>query len=152
MDNLKSTEQSGQSVPVSANGSPVPSGQVETDKRKKGRLGLIIGLAVGIPVVIIAAIFLITFLSPSMVGITEHANDALTQANALSIATAVNAYNALNPSAEQIDTNEELATAAADGSEGVLGNLWPDGISDVDAALGLIEFDDGVAVVTSSSD
>jgi len=150
MDDLKSTENSGQAAPPPAYAAQPDT--AEAAKKRKRRLGLIIGLSVGIPVLVLATIFLVAFLTPSVIGMNEHVNDALTRANAGNIALAVNTYNMLNSDADPIDTKEELAAAAADGSDGVLGNLWPEGITDIDSALALIEFQNGTATVVTPAD
>lgn len=152
MDSIKSAQTSGQTAPASPYTPPASLDPVEADKKRKRRLGLIIGLSVGIPVLVITALILVFIYSPQIIGMTENANAAVTNADARSIATGVNAYNALNPDADPIDTKEELAAAAADGSAGVLGPFWPESVTDVDAALQLIEFENSVATVITPAD
>ena len=105
-------------------------------------------------IVVIAIIAILAAIAiPMFIGLTDKANTAVAQANAHSIATAVNSYNAMNPSANAIDTAEELASAAADGNDGVLVGLWPEGIGDnLDTALGLLDISNGIWVVDTSGD
>ncbi len=115
-------------------------------KNKKGFT--IIELIVVIAIIAILAAIAI----PTFIGLTEKANTAVAQADARSIATAVNSYNAMNPNLGDalIDSADELAAAA--GSDGVLKGFWPEGLTAdaTAAALELISFSNGVAVVDTS--
>lgn len=104
-------------------------------KNKKGFT--IIELIVVIAIIAILAAIAI----PSFIGITEKANNAVATADARSIATAINSWNALNPNANQIDTAAEIVAAN-------LAGLWPEGLTDEAAAVALISFNNGVAIVT----
>ena len=89
-------------------------------------------------IVVIAIIAILAAIAiPSFIGITDSANAKVDLANARNIATAINAYNALNPNLAQI--------AATDGAQATLTsvNLWPEGLTDateISDALGMITF------------
>ena len=109
-------------------------------KNKKGftLIELIVVIAI---LAILAAIAI-----PTFAGITENANQEVLAANARSIATAVNAHNALNPNS--------LITALDATSIGTLttANLWPTGLpasgtADYTATLAKVQISTaGVAV------
>ena len=99
-------------------------------------------------IVVIAILAILAAIAiPTFTTITKDANDKVAVANARNIATAINAYNALNPNATQI--------SAASGSQSTLegAGLWPSGLSAADAtkATALITFSNGVAVVTTTA-
>ena len=97
-------------------------------------------------IVVIAIIAILAAIAiPSFIGITAEANSAVAIANARSIATAINSYNALNPNGTLIAEEADLDAAALPGT---LAGLWPQGMDDVQGALDLIDFSSGVAVVT----
>ena len=89
-------------------------------KNKKGFT--IIELIVVIAIIAILAAIAI----PTFVGLTEKANAAVAQADARSLATAANSWNALNPNdANPIDTTAEIIS-----SNTALTGLYPEGLSD----------------------
>ncbi len=104
-------------------------------KNKKGftLIELIVVIAI---LAILAAIAI-----PTFSGITNSADERVELANARSIATAYNAYNALHPDAK-------LGAVADSQDELVAAGLWPSGIAAGDLAdsLAMISVTNGVAV------
>lgn len=111
-------------------------------KNKKGFT--IIELIVVIAIIAILAAIAI----PTFIGLTDKANTAVATADARSIATAINAWNALNPNETQIGASDLSDTGALATK---LSGLWPEGITDAATAVGLISFSNGVAIVNTSS-
>ena len=112
-------------------------------KNKKGftLIELIVVIAI---LAILAAIAI-----PSFVGITDQADAKVALANARNIATAVNAYNNLNPSAHLADdVTLEAAQAAIEGI-----NMWPADLSgdDATAAWALITISGGIAIAAEAA-
>jgi type IV pilus assembly protein PilA len=104
---------------------------------RKNRKGFtIIELIVVIAIIAILAAIAI----PTFVGLTEKANNAVATADARSLATAANAWNALNPNEDQVDTTAEITAANLVG-------LYPEGITDATLALTYLNFQNGVWVV-----
>jgi type IV pilus assembly protein PilA len=114
-------------------------------KNKKGftLIELIVVIAI---LAILAAIAI-----PTFSGITKEADAKVVLANARNLATAINAYNNLNPG-EEI-TEAELTVSDLTSK---LGDLYPSGLgaTEAGAALDLIAYSnsDYVAVAGSSSD
>ena len=102
-------------------------------------------------IVVIAILAILAAIAiPTFSGITQSANDKVKLANAKSIATAINAFNNLNPS------NTSLQSKPADytGAKSVVGAaLWPSGLSatDAGAAWPLITITNGVAVAAEAA-
>ena len=102
-------------------------------------------------IVVIAILAILAAIAiPTFSGITNSANDRVKLANAKSIATAINAFNNLNPN------NTSLQTKPAEwtGAQSVVGTaLWPSGLSATDAAAAwpLITITSGVAVASGGS-
>ncbi len=103
-------------------------------------------------IVVIAILAILAAIAiPTFSGITDNANKEVLAANARSIATAVNAYNALNPNA--------MITTLDATSIGTLTteNLWPTGLpasgtADYTATLDRVDISaEGVAVATEAS-
>jgi len=112
-------------------------------RNKKGftLIELIIVIAI---IAILAAIAI-----PSFLGITKQANDKVIIANATNIATAVNAYNALNPD------NMLSGTLSYDATHTALTkdyDLWPKGLDATafDAALPALTWDGNALVVNEN--
>ena len=111
-------------------------------KNKKGftLIELIVVIAI---LAILAAIAI-----PTFSGITSEADAKVDLANARNLATAINAYNNLNPGSEisSIAATEEGRSSLAS----TLVDLYPSGLSDADAvtALGLITITSNVAVAS----
>lgn len=107
---------------------------------KRNRKGFtIIELIVVIAIIAILAAIAI----PSFVGITNDANEKVEIANATMIATAINAYNALNPSSVITDKTSAQATLTT-------AKLWPQDLAAADATKALARVTisaDGVATV-----
>ncbi len=104
-------------------------------KNKKGftLIELIVVFAI---IAILAAIAI-----PTFAGITNEADKAVEIANARSIATAINAYNALNPDS-QIADPDDYATVG--------NNLLPAGLpADLSATLDRITIANGIATVST---
>ena len=110
-------------------------------KNKKGftLIELIVVIAI---LAILAAIAI-----PTFSGITSEADAKVELANARNLATAINAYNNLNPGSE-ISTMPELASLKS-----TLDDLYPSGLSDADAtdALALITITNTVAVAAEAT-
>jgi prepilin-type N-terminal cleavage/methylation domain-containing protein len=98
-------------------------------------------------IIVIAIIAILAAVAiPSFIGITDKANKAVITADATSIATAINAYNAMNPKTMIAggDGGHPAASIAT-----TLGSLWPQGVGDnADAACACITITSGVATVT----
>jgi len=112
-------------------------------RRNKKGFTLIELIVVFAIIAILAAIAI-----PTFAGITNEADKAVQIANATSIATAINAYNALNPSDPPAIVQASLSDAAA--LETKIGtNLWPVGLDDVPGALARIKIENGIATVNT---
>ena len=114
-------------------------------RNKKGftLIELIIVIAI---IAILAAIAI-----PSFIGLTDQANQKVAIANANSICTAVNTWNALHPdSAEQVSSVSagDFSTLKGDLDTAEY-NLWPKGLTSdqFDAACAYIDYTAGVATV-----
>lgn len=78
-------------------------------------------------IVVIAIIGILAAVAiPSFIGLSDKADEAVTLSDARSIATAVNAYNALNPDSKVTATGAENLAAA----KTALGSLWPENVGD----------------------
>ena len=114
-------------------------------KNKKGftLIELIVVIAI---LAILAAIAI-----PTFSGITSEADAKVDLANARNLATAINAYNNLNPGSEiaSITASETGRAALAT----TLDDLYPSGLSATDAvtAMGLITITDTVAVAAEAT-
>ncbi len=101
-------------------------------------------------IVVIAILAILAAIAiPTFVGITDQANERVDLANARLIATEINTYNALNPNLTQIAAADAAAQTTLEGA-----GLWPEGLADLDAtaALALITFSNGVAVVSEAAE
>lgn len=113
-------------------------------KNKKGftLIELIIVIAI---IAILAAVAI-----PSFLGITQKANESVAVANATSIATAINTYNALNPTslvvASDIDTYAHFSAKVG-------ADLAVKGLTETTyaAAIAKITYANNVATVNSGS-
>lgn len=87
---------------------------------------------------------------PSFIGITNKADSTVDLSNARSMATAVNAYNALNPDTKITDgSSTGLASAK---STLTTAGLWPAGIDNEAECWALITItSEGVATAAASS-
>jgi prepilin-type N-terminal cleavage/methylation domain-containing protein len=109
-------------------------------RRNKKGFTLIELIVVFAIIAILAAIAI-----PTFAGITNEADKAVEIANARSIATAINAHNALNPDSQiaSITTASALETAIGP-------NLWPTGLpSDMGLTLNRISISGGIATVNT---
>lgn len=89
---------------------------------------------------------------PSFIGISNEAEATVKLSNARSIATAVNAYNALKPDSKI--TNDAHTQEAVDAAKGTLSSagLWPSGITnELDCWKLILISDDGVATASESN-
>ena len=99
-------------------------------------------------IVVIAILAILAAIAiPTFSGITASADQKVELANARSIATAFNAYNALHPDAPLgavADSQDELTAAG----------LWPSGIAadDLAGSLALITVTNGVAVAAEAAE
>lgn len=98
-------------------------------------------------IVVVAIIGILAAVAiPSFIGLSDKANDAVTLSDARSIATAINAWNALNPTLKVKSGDTAAAT------ETKVGDLWPEGIKNVDAAWAWINItDQGVATAAAAT-
>jgi prepilin-type N-terminal cleavage/methylation domain-containing protein len=112
-------------------------------KNRKGftLIELIVVIAI---LAILAAIAIPTFTS-----ITNKANDNVKVANATSIATAINSFNALNPDDDALASKPESYSTAAT----TVGDLWPSGLSadEYEAAWDLVQVSNRVATIDRGS-
>ncbi len=76
---------------------------------------------------------------PSFIGISDKAEKSVMLADATSIATAINAYNTLEPS-NQVADSAALADAKA-----LVGDLWPINLKDETTAYSWVTISGGVA-------
>jgi len=117
---------------------------------KKNRKGFtLIELIVVIAILAILAAIAI----PTFIGVTKNATDTVVIANARTLVSSINAYNALHPGAEVASI--AATTAGVTALKGTLGTWWPGSLTDTDAvsALGKITYDgtNKVASVTGVS-
>jgi prepilin-type N-terminal cleavage/methylation domain-containing protein len=94
-------------------------------------------------IVVIAILAILAAIAvPAFMGITDEANTSVEIANAKTVATAINAYNALNPNSKITDKSNWSSVGS---------NLLPTGLpSDMSGILGRITISsDGVATVNT---
>ena len=82
---------------------------------------------------------------PSFIGISDKAKESVTLADATSIATAINAYNALEP------TNKVPDSASLDAAKGLVQDLWPKNLKEEAKAYGWVTISGGVATAANPS-
>ena len=101
-------------------------------------------------IVVIAILAILAAIAiPTFTTITKDANDKVAVANARNIATAINAYNALNPT----ESDQITSTTGAQTKLETAG-LWPSGLTatDVSAAVAKISFNSSdVAIVDTGA-
>jgi type IV pilus assembly protein PilA len=107
-------------------------------------------------IVVIAIIAILAAIAiPSFIGITDQANQKVAIANANSIATAVNTWNALHPvAADQVASVAVGDFATLEGKlSGADYDLWPKGMTSdqFDAACAYISYSGGVATVDQTA-
>lgn len=103
-------------------------------------------------IVVIAILAILAAIAiPTFSGITSEADAKVELANARNLATAINAYNNLNPGSEISSVTADETGRAALAS--TLGDLYPSGISAEDAvdALALITITNNVAVAAEAT-
>ena len=101
-------------------------------------------------IVVIAILAILAAIAiPTFSGITDSANERVALANARSIATGINAFNALQTLQNNMLTSKGTAAEAA----AKIGNLWPSGLGDgEDEAWTLVRIStDGVATVEAGA-
>ena len=76
---------------------------------------------------------------PSFIGISDKANETVTLADATSIATAINAHNALEPD------NKVADGAKVEDAKALVKTLWPVNLKDETKAYGWVTISGGVA-------
>jgi prepilin-type N-terminal cleavage/methylation domain-containing protein len=96
--------------------------------KKKNRKGFtLIELIVVIAILAILAAIAI----PTFIGVTQNATNTVVIANARTLVSSINAFNALNPGGEI--SSITVSAAGVTALKGQLGTWWPGSLTDADA-------------------